>query len=222
MKSLFIIFAMTAIVGCTGHVEIVGQGDVYSNPSSYNCSTEQSPCKYGTDKAVDEWFFAYPEAGNVFAGWENCPDPTSNTCHVKFSQETVDEWSGKTSPSLIALFAPDDAIKVKVKTCTVGPNMKWSAYCKPYMNRTFYIDYDERNAGYPDYEASFIKIIGFDNVLYTGGYAGLFKVDLGNANSDGLFVGGQNTPHTTIIKNSKTYPCQGVDGCVVTIGAKAL
>jgi hypothetical protein len=227
MKNVFATIATLALFslfGCTSGIEIVNEGDVYSSSGNYQCSTETSPCTYATANAIDEWFAAYPRSGFMFAGWRNCPSPTSNSCHVSLSQSTIEAHYGETWPNLMALFAPIGSIPVKVKSCTVGPNMANTVHCRPHIGKVLFINRQDRNGSYPDYEASSIQIVGFDNVVYTGGYAGMYKVDLGDSSSDGLFIVGPHpaTLEVVISKSSKSYPCQGLDGCAITIGAVAL
>jgi hypothetical protein len=224
MKNVLVTCALFSLFGCTSGIEIVNQGDVYSSSGAYPCSTETSPCVYSTATAVNEWFAAYPRPGFVFAGWRNCPNPTGTACHVSLSQETVDAHRGETWPNLVALFAPTGSVPVKVKSCTVGPNMSYDALCSPHVGRVLYINKIDNNPGYPDYQPSYLQIVGFDSVIYTGGYAGIYRADLGDPSSDGLYLGG---PHPTasdvsIYKTSAAYPCQGLDGCMITIGADAL
>ena len=228
-KFLSVLSLCAALYGCTSGVEIINQGDVYSSSGAYNCyaaygGIKNSPCTFTTADAVDEWFSAIPRQNFVFAGWRNCPSPSGNSCHVQLSQETVEAHYGETWPNLVALFAPNGSVPVKAESCKVGPNMSWDYYCRPHIGQVMFINRDVRNSGYPDYEVSYIQIVGFDNITYTGGFGGMFWLDMNDTSFGGMLVVGPNhiTGDVAIRKTSKTYPCQGLKGCEVSIAAVAL
>lgn len=123
------------IYACSHPIEIVGEGDVYSNYGR-SCTLEDSltvpvPDNCAKNYVVTDYFDTYtavPRTGWKFDHWDSfCANAVGNTCTFAFTAAQVREAWFMTAPPLIAVFTPDGGIDCA--TIVPGSSFKDEMLC---------------------------------------------------------------------------------------------
>lgn len=155
--------------GCSGGIDISGEGDITSSSGAYNCASEYAPCEFTNTAAIQETFTATPREGWQFDYWENCQIAKGNTCEIDVSAEIVSELFGRKLPPLTAHFKPasDTSLKLEtlntvVKSCDSSPILPRERHCALIEGREGGVSVR------PDYKT--LTIYYIDNLPYEGEY----------------------------------------------------
>ena len=119
--------ATTAAIACgtaTTKIWTIYSGDV-SSDMGWSCSKEEEPCTNTIVSPTEEWLTATPRSGYGFLRWDYCDEAHGLYCKINHT--------GPEHRDVVALFAPDSAIRVKVEACTSG--ILPGSLCSPYVGK---------------------------------------------------------------------------------------
>ena len=183
--------ATTAAIACgTAGTKtwIVSGGDV-SSDMGWSCSKEENPCTNAVNANTEEWLTATPKSGYDFLRWDYCNEAHGQYCKINHTEG---------NRGVVALFAPDSAIRVKVEACTSG--ILPGSLCTPYVGKELALII----------QGDVFAAIGWDNRVYTGTY------------HDNMFSGSADGELMTAVDNgdgriSITLWPKGYSGCSSTV-----
>ena len=142
MKKLLIAAAIAAVTGCTGEIQIQGEGDVLSD-DGLNCYLENNGgCVETVTTGFTKTLTAVPRRGSRFVGWDYCQSSTGNICNIDVDTETVQLGFNRDLPPIVAKFEKlpplVDQYPVAVTySCTT--NLPYDRQCLPtILGRNFF------------------------------------------------------------------------------------
>ena len=183
--------ATTAAIACgtaSTKTWVVSGGDV-SSDMGWSCARESSPCSNAVVPPTEEWLTATPRSGYDFLRWDYCDEAHGQYCKINHIEG---------DRQVVALFAPEGSIRVKVEACTSG--ILPGSLCTPYVGKELALAT----------QGNLFVAIGWDNRVYTGTYY------------ENMFSGSANGELMTAVDNgdgriSITLWPKGYSGCSSTV-----
>ena len=136
MKKLLLL-GLAALGGCTGEIQIQGEGDVYSADGAHCYLENNHSCIETTSQGFTKRLTAAPRAGWKFDGWSYCQHSYGNVCVIDVDTETVKLGFGKDLPPMVARFVKDqsdwDRLDVEYSVTDCATDQPWDRQCKPLL-----------------------------------------------------------------------------------------